>query len=76
MMVSACPNCDGSTLYRTRKQVSAGGGYSPDTLPGLGTLFSSAKVEIVLCGECGLIRHFASDKSLAKLADSDKWELI
>lgn len=75
-MVSACPNCDGRSLYRSRKKVSAGGGYSPDTLPGLGTFFSSAKVEIVLCGECGLIRHFATEDALAKLQGSGKWEPI
>jgi hypothetical protein len=34
--VSPCPNCGSRNLFRTVNPVSAGGGYSPDFLPGLG----------------------------------------
>ncbi|HUF51301.1 MAG TPA: hypothetical protein VMN60_10730 [Longimicrobiales bacterium] len=74
MKVSACPNCDGKRLYRSRKSVSAGGGYAPDVLPGLGKWGFAAKVIPVVCQDCGMIRLFASPEARAKLASSKKWE--
>lgn len=53
MSIAPCPNCNGTILNASRKPVSAGGGQ-PDLLPGLGTLFVSAKLAVVICAECGL----------------------
>ena len=75
MKISRCPNCDSSRLYKS-KEVSAGGGYAPNYLPGLGGAFSAAKFEIILCADCGLSRFFAPRKATEKLADSSSWSHI
>ncbi|MEX1181830.1 MAG: hypothetical protein WEF86_01245 [Gemmatimonadota bacterium] len=74
--MNSCPNCGGANLFRAVKPVSAGGGYAPDLLNGLGTWLSSAKADIVVCEDCGLMRQFASTEARAKLATSKKWERI
>lgn len=74
MTVSPCPNCNGNIMYRTRKPISAG--VDDSLLPGLGRFFSSAKADIIVCWDCGLIRQFASEDALEKLPHSKKWELI
>ena len=72
--VSPCPNCSSSNLFRSRKPVSAGGGYAPNYLPGLGRLLMSARLDIVVCRDCGLTRAFAHRDATARLADSGRWE--
>ncbi|HEX6557934.1 MAG TPA: hypothetical protein VF021_00685 [Longimicrobiales bacterium] len=76
MAISACPNCGSKRLFKNRKPVSAGGGYAPDYLNGLGSFFSPAKFEIVVCQDCGLTRYFAVREALAKLQTSTKWQQI
>ena len=76
MTISACPNCSGESLYRTRKPISSGGGYAPDSLPGLGGTWSTAKVHVVVCQDCGLIRYFAESNNLGRLGESKKWERV
>ncbi len=76
MKVSPCPNCESSRQYRTVKPVSAGGGYAPNYLPGLGSMWSAEKFDLVACGDCGLIRYFARDAARAKLSESSKWERV
>ena len=74
--ISACPNCGGKQLYKSAKGVSGGGGYAPNCLPGLGSVFISAKFDVVICSDCGLIRFFAQPESRAKLARSSKWTRV
>jgi hypothetical protein len=71
--VSACPNCKGTRLFRTAGPVSAGGGYAPNYLPGLGSVWKAEKFDVVVCEECGLTRLFAGADARARLASSKKW---
>lgn len=72
---SICPECGNSNLYSSAG-VSAGGGYAPNYLPGLGSFLSSAKFAVVACKDCGLTRFFASSEARAKLHQSDKWRKV
>lgn len=72
---STCPDCGYSNLY-TSKEISSGGGYAPNYLPGLGTFFSSAKFTVIVCKDCGLTRFFASQKALEDLPESKQWSKI
>lgn len=56
--------------------MSAGGGYAPNYLPGLGGIFISGKFDVVVCQDCGLTRFFAPMEACAKLQKSDKWERV
>jgi hypothetical protein len=67
-----CPGCGGRTLYQ-RKDVGSGGSHGPDFLPGLGRFVSSAKLVVVVCRDCGLIRLYAQPEARAKLKDAKKW---
>ena len=69
---TTCPECGHGNLYLS-EGVSAGGGYAFNYLPGLGGLFASPKLTVVVCKDCGLTRFFASPEALAKLSKSDKW---
>jgi predicted nucleic-acid-binding Zn-ribbon protein len=62
-------------LYSSN-EVSAGGGYAPNYLPGLGSFLSSAKFTVIACKDCGLTRFFASEEALGKLSDSGKWRKV
>ena len=73
--MSTCPECGNSNVY-AGGEVSAGGGYAPNYLPGLGTFFSSAKFTVLVCRDCGLTRFFASKEALGKLPDSGKWHKL
>jgi predicted nucleic-acid-binding Zn-ribbon protein len=72
---STCPESGHTNLYST-DGVSAGGGYAPNYLPGLGTFFLSAKFTVIACRDCGLTRFFASEEALGKLSDSAKWRKV
>ena len=75
--VSPCPNCGSRNLFRTVNPVSAGGGYSPDFLPGLGNWLGTMRLfHIVLCGDCGLMRYFARQQARDKVVESKKWERV
>ena len=74
MRTSECPDCGGRNLYETK--VSAGGGYSPNYLPGLGSVWGSAKFRVVLCRDCGLTRWFAPEEARRKVSDSKKWTRV
>ncbi len=75
MKISPCPNCGRTNLFRS-KEISSGGGYAPDYLPGLGAWYRTEKFVIVLCKDCGLTRFFARPQALEKLPDSSKWERV
>lgn len=72
--VSSCPNCGGGNNYRTVKPVSAGGGYAPNYLPGLGSWYAAEKFHVVVCRDCGLTRWFASDAARRRLTESSRWQ--
>lgn len=74
--LSACPNCGGGNLFQSRKTMSAGGGYAPNYLPGLGTLLSAGRFRTVVCRDCGLTRFFAERDATDRLADSAKWKRV
>ena len=69
---SNCPECGQGNLYSSG-EVSSGGGYAPNYLPGLGGVFASAKLNVVVCRDCGLTRFFASRAAREKLPESGKW---
>lgn len=73
--ISVCPNCGGKRLYRS-DEVSAGGGHAPNYLPGLGGFFAAAKFNVVVCGDCGLTRFYASSEARSKLSESSKWNAV
>jgi hypothetical protein len=56
--------------------VSAGGGYAPNYLPGLGRFWRAEKFNVVVCEDCGLTRFFASTDACARLASSTKWKRV
>ena len=70
--ISPCPNCQGKRLYESQ-DVSAGGGYAPNYLPGLGGFWTAEKFRVVLCQDCGLTRLFAREQAMKKLPESKKW---
>jgi predicted nucleic-acid-binding Zn-ribbon protein len=67
-----CPECGKSNLYRS-VQMSAGGGHAPNYLPGLGTFFTGAKFQVIVCRDCGLTRFYADREARGRLAESKKW---
>lgn len=62
-------------LYRA-EGISAGGGYAPNYLPGLGTLFKAAKFDVVVCRTCGLARWFAQPEARQVIGNSKKWKRV
>lgn len=71
-----CPNCQGRTLYASRELASSTGQHGPSYLDGLGSFWKSARLTIVVCRDCGLMRFFASSQARAKLKESPKWRAI
>lgn len=61
-----CRICGGTEHYS--EVVHARGGYGPDLLP-IGGFFSSPKFRIVVCGGCGHIEWFVTEKDLAKVRE-------
>jgi predicted nucleic-acid-binding Zn-ribbon protein len=76
MTTVVCPTCGGTEFYRAIKPISAGGGYAPNLLPGLGTWRGAEQFHVVLCANCGLTRLFARQEALEKLPTSSKWERV
>jgi len=73
--VAPCPNCGGGNLFQG-PETSAGGGYAPNYLSGLGSFLAAARFVLVVCRDCGLTRFFASAKARAKLASAKKWKRL
>jgi len=70
----ACPGCGGRRLY-VAADVSAGGGYAPKYLPGLGFLYA-ATLDVVACVDCGLMRLFASREARKRIPTSSRWRPV
>jgi predicted nucleic-acid-binding Zn-ribbon protein len=69
-----CPVCGNESLYETT--TVAGRGQAPDLLPGLHGFFSSARLHVVACSECGAVQFFADEKARAKLPGNKKWKRL
>jgi len=76
MTISSCSNCGSTHLFKSERPVSAGGGYAPNYLPGLGSFWRAEKFDIVICKDCGLSRFFASGAARERLASSSKWRRV
>jgi hypothetical protein len=74
--VTPCPNCHGTTLYASREMSAGTGQHGPNHLDGLGSFWRSARLTIVVCRDCGLMRSFAGPQATAKLKESRKWHPV
>ncbi len=74
---SNCTNCGGENLY-VSDEVSAGGGYAPNYLPGLEKYLGmvSAKLSVVACTDCGLVRFFANRDVTDRIPESEQWRKL
>lgn len=70
-----CPECGSEKIYRYKRPVAAGGGQSPQLLPGL-SIVSAGKMIPVVCTNCGYVRFFAADNTMAKIEASKHWHPI
>ena len=68
-----CPNCGSETVFKHHKTIQPGGGYSKPLIPDTGWL-TPALVHPVVCGECGLLRLFATEATVSCVKDSKHWE--
>lgn len=68
--VSPCPNCRGEVLYTSPTTTN---GEGPALLPRLGRLFSPAKLDVVVCADCGLVRLFAGEAERRQLEKGRTW---
>ena len=73
--LGTCPECGGSNLYE-HGDISAIGGYGPDLLPGASALLSPAKMRAVVCKQCGFIRFYAAQDTLAKIDGDRGWQRL
>ena len=72
-----CTNCGGANLYIS-DEVSAGGGYAPNYLPGVGKRWAlvSARLRVVVCIDCGLMRFFTGDEITSRIPESKHWRKL
>jgi hypothetical protein len=75
MKLHPCPECESRDVYKTG-EISAGSGEGPNMLTGLGPWYSAAKMTVVVCRACGLIRTYASAEARKKLSESKKWSRV
>jgi len=69
-----CPECGGVSLYAA--SVESAGAAGPVLLPGLGTFLSYAKMQVVLCRDCGLLRFYAPKAARSRVVHSAAWQRI
>lgn len=70
-----CPECEGTSIYRSTG-VRSRGGYGPSLLPGLGGVFTSATFTVLACKDCGLARYFVDKRGRANLDRSNHWKRV
>ncbi|MDZ4805661.1 MAG: hypothetical protein SGI90_12445 [Candidatus Eisenbacteria bacterium] len=65
------------TVYSS-EEISAGGGYAPNYLPGLEKYWGmvAAKFCLVVCTNCGLARFFVSDEAVSRIPESEHWRKV
>ena len=73
--LSPCPNCGSRALYRS-EDVEATSAHGPNILPWLGRFLHRARMSLVLCRDCGLVRLFAGAEARAKVSESKKWKRL
>lgn len=72
-----CPVCGSNEIYQYEEYFSDPSSPGGATLlPGLGTVFSAAKICPSVCHGCGHVRMFASDEARKKLKTSKNWRLV
>ena len=69
-----CGECGGTNIRTTT--VPAGGGYSPDLLPGTHAWWTSGKLEIYICASCGLFQFFVPSDVLSQVTESKEFKPI
>lgn len=69
-----CPECGGATYCPTSANVV--GGHGPYFLPGLGGFLRMARFQIVVCGDCGLMRFYGEPDAIAKLPRARQWKRL
>ncbi len=69
-----CNEC-GRTNIRTTT-VSAGGGYSPDLLPGAHKWWKSGVLEVFVCATCGHFQFFVPSDVLPSVIESPEFEKL
>ena len=67
-----CSECGASNIRVT--EVSAGGGYAPDLLPGAHPWWKGGKLEVYICCNCGHFQYFVPAAALKEVQASDKFE--
>ncbi len=73
MQMTPCPACKSKEVYQYKDYINATT-IEGELLPKLASsMFSSAKIRPVVCGNCGLLRFFASNDALDKLKESKHW---
>jgi predicted nucleic-acid-binding Zn-ribbon protein len=70
-----CPECDGTNLF-VRRDVGVKGPYGPNLLPGAGGFFFGPRVTVVVCKDCGYVRHFAEAETRAKIGSDSGWDRL
>ncbi len=68
-----CPECGSSEQYIRWQPVDPGHIYP---LLGLGGFFRFAKYNLIVCGNCGLMRSYAEEFARANLPKSDGWKKL
>jgi hypothetical protein len=71
---SECIHCGGGTLYTFR--TASATTHSPPFLRGLGSFLRFAKVDVVVCAQCGFMQFFADESARTKLAESKHWRRL
>jgi predicted nucleic-acid-binding Zn-ribbon protein len=71
--LSPCPNCGSRSIYRS-EEVEATSTHGPNILPWLGRLFHRARMSLLLCRDCGLVRVFADAEARTKVSQSEHWK--
>jgi hypothetical protein len=69
-----CPECHGTELYET--VIDPNHGFGPPLLPALGSFMQGARLKLLLCRSCGLLRMYASQNAREKLPDSTPWSRV
>ena len=72
----ACPECGERQLFVSELH-AANGSHDTQLLPGLGGWLSRAKMRIVTCKACGLMRTYAEQEACDRLGNpGNGWRAI
>lgn len=74
--MSPCPECGSDAVYQYDGLIDTstiGGELLPKLSSGR---FSSAKMQAVVCGDCGFLRYFVDQEALQNLRSSTRWSRV